>query len=160
MSYKTKTWFNSIAENRRPVQKLVRKLTYFWTNVRTSAAVCKFILTNVHKLVRKSTYSLTNVCTSATIFILIRTGWQAYCCSKCCHYWPTAFARAQTRWIGQAGPPGKIAKHIHLFTFFPAHGKMPEMAWNWARSIFPTNPDLATFWVRRISILRNFYVWA
>ena len=70
-TYKTKTRFNSIAENRRPVQKLVRKLTYLWTNVRTSAAVCKLILANVHKLVRKLTYSSTNVRTSAAVCKLI-----------------------------------------------------------------------------------------
>ena len=43
------------------VHELVRKLTFLLTNVRTSAAVCKLILANVQKLVRKLTYLLTNV---------------------------------------------------------------------------------------------------
>ena len=45
----------------------MRKLTYFLTNVRTSAAVCKLILTNVQKLVRMLTYFLTNFRTAAAV---------------------------------------------------------------------------------------------
>ena len=55
------------------VHKLVRKFTYFLTNVRTSAAVCKLILANVHKLVRKFTYLSTNVRISAAVCKLILT---------------------------------------------------------------------------------------
>ena len=55
------------------------------------------------------------------------------------------------------GPPRQICIFFAFFAFFRSMKKLPQMAPNGARRIFPTNPDLADILGRTDLNFTNFY---